>query len=97
MNRIGELPFITAATITPCMSNQGRALFSTVGDRADDNSVHTKTARFLCGTCPVMAACAKYAIEHDERWGMWGGMTRVQRERAARKRARTRTLEGASA
>lgn len=32
-----------------------------------------------CGTCPIVNFCLSYAIVHDEE-GIWGGMTRDQRD-----------------
>ena len=39
----------------------------------------TRRAVAFCHTCPVMAECATYAIEHREVWGVWGGLTPHQR------------------
>lgn len=44
-------------------------------------------ARELCGRCDVQAACLAWALEHDERWGVWGGATERQRA-LMRKKAR---------
>lgn len=38
----------------------------------------------LCGLCSVRAECLAYAIEHNQHWGVWGGMT--ERQRFAHKR-----------
>lgn len=32
-------------------------------------------ARKVCATCPHQAECADWAIEKNERFGMWGGLT----------------------
>lgn len=37
-----------------------------------------RTALAICDTCPVRAACLKWAIEHEPR-GIWGGTTSRQR------------------
>jgi WhiB family redox-sensing transcriptional regulator len=41
----------------------------------------------ICHVCPIEAACLDYALTHDERFGIWGGMSAAQRNklRAARK------------
>lgn len=33
----------------------------------------------LCHTCPMLAACDKWATDNDERWGVWGGRARGPR------------------
>lgn len=37
----------------------------------------------LCKFCPVKQACLEYAVENDEEFGVWGGMTALERERWA--------------
>jgi WhiB family redox-sensing transcriptional regulator len=36
-------------------------------------------AKKVCATCPVAAECLEWAIENDEIFGIWGGMTRRER------------------
>lgn len=38
-------------------------------------------AKKLCETCPVAEICLKYALEHGERFGIWGGKTERQRRK----------------
>lgn len=33
----------------------------------------------ICRTCLVRVECAAYAIETNEVWGVWGGLTELQR------------------
>ena len=37
----------------------------------------------ICGRCPVRVECLTYALDGDERNGVWGGLTVEARERAA--------------
>jgi WhiB family redox-sensing transcriptional regulator len=37
------------------------------------------TVKALCGTCPVRDDCLEYAITHDERYGIWGGLAAWER------------------
>lgn len=42
----------------------------------------TTTARSICGTCPVQAHCAEYALTGEGMWrehGIWGGLSARQR------------------
>lgn len=36
-------------------------------------------AQFCILACPVREACLSYALEADERWGVWGGTTEAER------------------
>lgn len=57
------------------------------GDRA-------KAARAVCNgnparnvpPCPVREECLAYALEHDERFGIFGGVTERERRRMIRER-----------
>ena len=46
----------------------------------------TRSAKAICAACPVIDECLAYALEHDERYGIWGGTS--ERERRAIKRER---------
>lgn len=37
-------------------------------------------ARAYCRRCPVRSDCLAHAIENDERYGVWGGVTEHTRE-----------------
>lgn len=39
----------------------------------------TREAKAVCAECPVRAACLQYAIDRDERDGVWGGLSYKQR------------------
>jgi WhiB family redox-sensing transcriptional regulator len=41
----------------------------------------------VCRRCPVRAACLEYALTHDERFGVWGGVPARARARLRRDRA----------
>jgi WhiB family redox-sensing transcriptional regulator len=45
----------------------------------------TRSAKRVCRACEVRAECLEYALEHDERFGIWGGFS--ERERRHLKRA----------
>lgn len=36
-------------------------------------------ARLVCTSCVVREECLEYAISHDERFGIWGGMSEHER------------------
>jgi WhiB family redox-sensing transcriptional regulator len=44
----------------------------------------TREAKRICTTCEVRAECLEYALEHDERFGIWGGLSERERRRLKR-------------
>lgn len=47
----------------------------------------TRDAKRICASCEVRAECLEYALENDERFGIWGGLSERER-RKLRKGAR---------
>ncbi len=41
----------------------------------------TREAKKICQCCEVCAECLEYALAHDERFGIWGGMSERERRR----------------
>lgn len=70
-----------------CRQTDPDAFFPDKGERAED-------AKAVCHRCPVQAECLQYALDHDERYGVWGGMTQRQLDllRATRQRYCIRCL-----
>ena len=44
----------------------------------------TREAKRVCRSCEVRAECLEYALEHDERFGIWGGLSERERRRLKR-------------
>lgn len=44
----------------------------------------TREAKKVCRTCEVRTECLEYALEHDERFGIWGGLSERERRRIKR-------------
>lgn len=44
-------------------------------------------AKQVCGRCPVQRDCLDYALANDERFGVWGGTSELDRRRMRRKGA----------
>ncbi|NKR24304.1 hypothetical protein GS467_09545 [Rhodococcus hoagii] len=38
-----------------------------------------QAAKKICERCPVLVECRTYALEHEERHGVWGGLTESER------------------
>ncbi len=60
----------------------------------DDNEppaerrVREDKAKTICRTCVVQQECLEYALEMREPYGIWGGLTELERKAKLRTRAR---------
>ncbi|MCH4249482.1 MAG: WhiB family transcriptional regulator [Microbacteriaceae bacterium] len=45
----------------------------------------TRDAKRICESCEVREQCLQYALEHDERFGIWGGLSERERRRLRRR------------
>ena len=45
----------------------------------------TREAKKVCRGCEVRAECLEFALAHDERFGIWGGMSERERRQLKRK------------
>jgi WhiB family redox-sensing transcriptional regulator len=44
----------------------------------------TREAKRICSGCEVRAECLEFALAHDERFGIWGGLSERERRRLKR-------------
>jgi WhiB family redox-sensing transcriptional regulator len=44
----------------------------------------TREAKKICVGCEVRGECLEYALENDERFGIWGGLSERERRRLRR-------------
>ncbi|HWL61105.1 MAG TPA: WhiB family transcriptional regulator [Microbacteriaceae bacterium] len=45
----------------------------------------TRDAKRICASCEVKAECLEYALQNDERFGIWGGLSERERRRLRRR------------
>lgn len=66
---------------------QTRALCSQVGGDIwfPDSTATPAAAKTICATCPVAAKCLDYALALGDVYGVWGGTTRVERQKMRRR------------
>lgn len=59
----------------------------------------SEPAKAVCRGCEVRSECLSLALESNERFGVWGGMSERERRRvrSARRNARTQKDDGAAA
>lgn len=77
---MSEPYFETWRDIALCRQIPGDLWFPEKGESA-------KAAKRVCAACPVRQACLDYAMRHDERFGIYGGLTERERKALRRKRA----------
>lgn len=46
-----------------------------------DKGGSTREAKAVCASCNVRNECLEYALDHDERYGIWGGVSERDRRR----------------
>lgn len=44
----------------------------------------TREAKAVCDMCDVREQCLQYALDNDERFGIWGGLSERERRRLKR-------------
>ena len=49
------------------------------GERGPRRANREATAKAVCATCPVIAACRKHALAVQEPYGIWGGLSEDDR------------------
>jgi WhiB family redox-sensing transcriptional regulator len=69
-------------TITPALPAwQAQALCAQTG--ADfffpEPGSSVREAKRICAMCEMRSACLDYALENDERFGVWGGLSEKER------------------
>jgi len=45
----------------------------------------TREAKAVCKCCEVKKECLEYALLHDERFGIWGGLSERERRKLKRR------------
>lgn len=50
-----------------------------------DKGESARPGKKVCTGCPVRAQCLQWALKHDERHGIWGGLSDRERRRLKRR------------
>lgn len=69
------------------LSWQERALCAQTDPEAffPEKGGSTRDAKKICVSCEVRAECLAYALENDERFGIWGGLSERERRKLKRR------------
>ena len=77
---------IEVASATTDDQWQDRALCAQTDPEAffPEKGGSTREAKRICLGCEVRDVCLEYALAHDERFGIWGGLSERERRRLKR-------------
>lgn len=63
-----------------CRGNHAHLFFAPSSfERKEERERREMKAKAICGVCPVRIPCVEHALEIREPFGIWGGMTEVER------------------
>lgn len=62
-----------------CLGHNPELFFPATGHHLDE-----RTAKTICSRCPVTTECLNHALDFDERYGIWGGLTQTERRQLIR-------------
>jgi hypothetical protein len=71
----------------PC-SNYPDAFFYDDETQSRGKRWNYQIAKELCSLCPIRVQCLDYALAADEDYGVWGGLSPVERRQLKRKKIR---------
>ncbi len=77
-----------------CRGVDSSLFFNPDGERASVRIQREAVAKQMCRRCPVLARCRRHALEVHEAYGVWGGMSKTERERVWRVRSRELAIQG---
>ena len=79
-----------------CVDADPHLFFHSEGERGPARLRRDTAAQAVCARCPVVEACRQHGLAVREPYGVWGGLTEGDRERAYR-RSKDPAAEVASA
>ncbi len=63
-----------------CRSATAATFFPPEEERGPKRSAHESEAKAFCARCPVRRECLEHALAVRETHGIWGGLTRRERQ-----------------
>lgn len=81
------LPLFGTPDDDSVMGWQERALCAQTDPEAffPEKGGSTREAKKVCVSCEVRVECLDYALENDERFGIWGGLSERERRKLKRR------------
>lgn len=62
-----------------CQGMASSFFFHPWGERGPSRDERVRQAKEVCGTCPVIDACRQHALQVQEQYGVWGGLSEEER------------------
>lgn len=81
---IGRLPVPVTAVWewqlqAACRTVSSATFFHPWGERGAARDERVRRAKEVCAECPVIAACRRHALQVQEQYGVWGGLSEEER------------------
>lgn len=74
-----------------CNKHNPETFFLPYNARMSEKTALIKVAKDICAQCPVIAECLSYALDTEQEFGVWGGLSEDERRRILLRRKRTPT------
>jgi WhiB family redox-sensing transcriptional regulator len=81
---IGRLPVPTTEAWdwqveAACRGMASSFFFHPWGERGPSRDERVRRAKEVCAACPVLEACRQHALDVQEQYGVWGGLSEEER------------------
>lgn len=73
-----------------CREHDNVLFFGEEGESELEKQAREGRAKTICQQCPVQEPCLEFAMETNQKYGIWGGLTDKERASLKRRRARAR-------
>lgn len=71
-----------------CRGNHAHLFFPpSTFERKEERERREARAKAICSVCPVQGECLEYALDIQEPYGIWGGLTETERRQVLAERA----------
>lgn len=67
-----------------------KLFYAPVAETRNELSKREKAAKSICSMCNVRVECLNYALDNDEKYGLWGGLSEDERHIMVRGNTRRR-------
>jgi WhiB family redox-sensing transcriptional regulator len=69
-----------------CQSGDATVFFAPDSERIREREKREMAAKRVCAECPVRQQCLEHALALPEQFGIWGGLTEMERAEESRRR-----------